>query len=139
VAAVGTLTDETVINHLVNWLSPLKERITVVTGERGTLVADTLAADLTFFSNGVAPVKWDSMASFRGVVQGDVIRYAIPKPEPLRVELEAFRDAVLGKKSRIVTIEDAAHTVAVAEAMITAATTGETQHPCDHAYLLSRG
>src|SRR5690606_23837436 len=25
----------TVINHLVNWLSPLKERLTVVTGERG--------------------------------------------------------------------------------------------------------
>jgi predicted dehydrogenase len=133
VAAVGTLDDGTVVNHLVNWLSPLKERITVVTGERGTLVADTLAADLTFFSNGVAPVKWDSMASFRGVVQGDVIRYAIPKPEPLRVELEAFRDAVLGKKSRIVAIDDAAHTVAVAEAMIRAAQTQETERPVDRA------
>ena len=97
VAAVGTLSDGTVVNHLVNWLSPLKERVTVVTGERGTLVADTINADLTFFSNGLAPVSWDTMASFRGVVQGDVIRYAIPKREPLLVELEAFRDAVLGE------------------------------------------
>jgi UDP-N-acetylglucosamine 3-dehydrogenase len=129
VAAVGTLSDGTVVNHLVNWLSPLKERVTVVTGERGTLVADTINADLTFFSNGLAPVSWDTMASFRGVVQGDVTRFAIPKREPLLVELEAFRDAVLGGSRRIVTIEDATHTVEVAEAMLLAADTGETQTP----------
>ena len=29
-----------------------------------------------------------------------MIRYAIPKPEPLRVEHEHFRDAVLGKRRR---------------------------------------
>jgi predicted dehydrogenase len=127
VAAVGTLTDGTVVNHLVNWLSPLKERVTVVTGERGTLVADTINADLTFFSNGLAPVSWETMASFRGVVQGDVIRYAIPKREPLVVELEAFRDAVLGLDRRIVTIEDATHAVEVAEAMLRASETGQTQ------------
>lgn len=129
VAAVGSLSDGTVVNHLVNWLSPLKERVTVVTGERGTLVADTISADLTFFSNGLAPVSWDTMASFRGVVQGDVIRYAIPKREPLLVELEAFRDAVLGLDRRIVTIEDATHTVEVAEAMLRAADSGETAAP----------
>jgi predicted dehydrogenase len=127
VAAVGTLTGGVVVNHLVNWLSPLKERVTVVTGERGTLVADTIAADLTFFSNGLAPVSWDTLASFRGVVQGDVIRYAIPKREPLVVELEAFRDAVLGQGRRIVTVADAATTVEVAEAMLRAAATDETQ------------
>ena len=40
-------------SHLVNWLSPLKERVTVVTGERGAFVADTLHGDLTFHENGV--------------------------------------------------------------------------------------
>ncbi len=127
VAAVGTLSDGTVVNHLVNWLSPLKERVTVVTGERGTFIADTINADLTFFSNGLAPVSWETMASFRGVVQGDVVRYAIPKREPLLVELEAFRDAVLGLDRRIVTIEDATHTVRVAETMLRAADTGHAQ------------
>lgn len=127
VAAVGTLADGTVVSHLVNWLSPLKERVTVVTGERGTLVADTLAADLTYFSNGLAPVKWDAMASFRGVVQCDVIRYAIPQREPLRVELEAFRDAIMGRANRSVSIRDAVHTVAVAEAMLQSAQSGTTE------------
>ncbi len=128
VAAVGTLTDGTVVNHLVNWLSPLKERVTVVTGERGTLVADTIAADLTFFANGVEPVSWDTLASFRGVVQGDVTRYAIPKREPLLLELEAFRDAVLGVgESRVVTIEDATHTVEVASTMLRASASEATE------------
>jgi predicted dehydrogenase len=127
VAAVGTLSGGIVVNHLVNWLSPLKERVTVVTGERGTLVADTIAADLTFYANGLAPVSWDTLASFRGVVQGDVTRYAIAKREPLMVELEAFRDAVLGQGSRIVTIEDATSTVEVAEALLLAAASAETQ------------
>ena len=80
-------------SHLVNWLSPLKERVTVVTGEKGAFVADTLTADLTFYANGIA-TAWDDVAQFRGVSEGDVIRYAIPKPEPLRIEHEAFRDAV---------------------------------------------
>jgi UDP-N-acetylglucosamine 3-dehydrogenase len=129
VAAVGTLADGIVVNHLVNWLSPLKERVTVVTGERGTLVADTISADLTFFANGVEPVHWPTMAAFQGVVQGDVIRFAIPKREPLLVELEAFRDAVLGEPDRTVSIADAARTVGVAEAMITASATEQTERP----------
>jgi UDP-N-acetylglucosamine 3-dehydrogenase len=127
VAAVGTLSGGIVVNHLVNWLSPLKERVTVVTGERGTLVADTIAADLTYYANGLAPISWDTLASFRGVVQGDVTRYAIAKREPLLVELEAFRDAVLGHGSRIVTINDATDTVEVAEALLRAAASAETQ------------
>lgn len=131
VAAVGTLADGTVVSHLVNWLSPLKERVTVVTGERGTYVADTLTADLTYYANGIQPVEWDALTSFRGVVQGDVTRFALPKPEPLVLELEAFRDAVLGKESRVVSIADAAHTVAVAQAMIVSAETGHTQAPDD--------
>ncbi|SDR78457.1 Gfo/Idh/MocA family protein [Actinopolymorpha singaporensis] len=95
VAVVGQLDDGTVVNHLVNWLSPMKERVTVVTGERGAFVADTIAADLTFHANGLRPLEWETMASFRGVTEGDMIRYAIPKPEPLRTELTAFRDAIL--------------------------------------------
>ena len=55
VAVVGQLADGTVTNHLVNWLSPLKERVTIITGERGTFVADTLTADLTFYANGRSP------------------------------------------------------------------------------------
>jgi hypothetical protein len=40
VAATGMLEDGIVTNHLVNWLSPMKERTTVITGERGAFLAD---------------------------------------------------------------------------------------------------
>ena len=113
-------------SHLVNWLSPIKERVTIVTGERGTFVADTLTADLTFYANGLVATTWDDIASFRGVTEGDVIRYAFAKPEPLRTEHEAFRDAVLGKSSDIVTMQQGLATVAVAEAVLQSAKTGRT-------------
>ena len=127
VAVVGQLADGTVTNHLVNWLSPLKERVTIVTGDKGTFVADTLTADLTFFANGQVPMAWTGLAHFRGVTEGDMVRYAIAKPEPLRVEHEQFRDAMLGLDADIVTMRQGLATVAVADATIESARTGTTQ------------
>ena len=125
-AVVGMLSGGTITNHLVNWLSPLKERVTIVTGEKGAFVADTLTADLTFYANGEVQTTWDDIANFRGVSEGDVVRFAISKPEPLRVEHEQFRDAVLGKDADIVTMEQGLRTVLVAEACIESARTGST-------------
>ncbi|AKU18794.1 dehydrogenase [Luteipulveratus mongoliensis] len=125
VAVVGRLDKGTVTNHLVNWLSPLKERTTVITGERGTFIADTLSADLTFYANGEIATTWDEISRFRGVSEGDVIRYAIAKPEPLRVEHEQFRNAVLGLEGAdIVTLEQGLATVKVARACIESAASG---------------
>ncbi len=124
VAVVGQLADGTVTSHLVNWLSPMKERVTIVTGEKGAFVADTLSADLTFFANGLIPTTWDEIASFRGVAEGDMVRFAFAKPEPLRTEHEAFRDAVLGKSMEVVTMRQGLATVAVAEMVLTSARDG---------------
>lgn len=126
VAVTGQLSNGVVVNHLVNWLSPLKERVTIITGEKGTFVADTLTADLTYYANGSTQTTWDAMSSFRGVSEGDVVRYAINKPEPLKTEHEAFRDAILGKESDIVTLEQGLNTVAVAEAVLESSKSGET-------------
>ena len=126
VAVVGQLQDGTVTSHLVNWLSPFKERVTVITGEKGAFVADTLNADLTFHANATVASQWEDIARFRGVSEGDVIRYAIAKPEPLRTEHEAFRDAVLGKPADIVTMRQGLATVAVAEAVLESAQKGQT-------------
>ena len=124
VSITGQLADGTVTNHLVNWLSPMKERVTVITGEKGALAADTLTADLTFFENGLVPTQWSEVARFRGVTEGNMTRFAFPKPEPLRVEHENFRDTLLGKDTDIVTLQQAAATVAVANAAAEAAATG---------------
>lgn len=117
-----------VTNHLVNWLSPLKERVTVITGETGTFIADTLTADLTYYANGTVENTWQDLAQFKGVSEGTVVRYAFSKPEPLMREHENFRDAVLGKDADIVTLAQGLNTVRVAEAAIESANTGKTIH-----------
>jgi len=113
--------NEDLVSHTVNWLTPFKERVTVVTGEKGAFVADTLTGDLTFHANGTVASTWDQVAAFRGVSEGDVIRYAIPKREPLALEQERFRDAVRGVGHEHVTMAEGADTLAVVEAVLTSA------------------
>jgi predicted dehydrogenase len=126
VAVTGQLVDGTVTSHLVNWLSPMKERVTVITGERGAFIADTLTADLTFVANGSVPSEWPALAEFRGVSEGDLIRYAIPKPEPLRTEHTAFRDAVRGAPADMVSLKAGMSVVRVADACVASAASGRT-------------
>ncbi|KNY07433.1 Gfo/Idh/MocA family protein [Microbacterium sp. GCS4] len=124
IAMSGRLGSGIITNHLVNWLSPMKERITMVTGERGTFVADTAAGDLTFHANGTELLEWESVSNFRGVSEGDVTRFAFAKREPLRAELEAFRDAVLGEQTELSTMREATHTLAVVESALESASEG---------------
>lgn len=124
VSFTGRLENGVITNHLVNWLSPMKERVTVVTGERGAFVADTLTGDLTFYENGTKPTEWESIMAFRGVSEGTVVRFALTKREPLRVEHEAFRDAILGVADRVVTMREGLDNVLVAEAVLQSAAEG---------------
>ncbi|MFJ8856187.1 Gfo/Idh/MocA family oxidoreductase [Streptomyces sp. NPDC102437] len=127
-AALGQLTDGTITHHQVNWISPHKERTTVVTGDHGILVADTLTADLSYWANGSTRTQWEALTAFRGVTEGDVTRYVIPKQEPLIAEHEAFRDLVLGHghSRRTATLHDGLHAVHVADAALHASRTGTT-------------
>ncbi|MCD0443729.1 Gfo/Idh/MocA family oxidoreductase [Glycomyces sp. A-F 0318] len=126
VSAVGQLSGGAVANHSVNWLSPFKERTAVVTGDRGCFVADTLTADLTFYANGVENTEWEALRAFRGVSEGDMVRYAIRKREPLLVEHEHFRDAVLEREADIVDLRQGLATVEVSEQMLRSAELGRT-------------
>lgn len=118
VLAVGTLSGGTITSHTVNWLTPFKERVTIITGEKGVLVADTLTADLTYYENGRIQVAWDP-GEFRGVSEGDSTRFALERREPLVTEHEAFRDAVLGVGERaIVTLDEGARIVEIAEQLV---------------------
>lgn len=119
VIAIGTLSEGTIVSHTVNWLTPFKERTTIVTGEKGSLVADTLTADLTYYENGVIQNHWAGISAFRGVSEGDVTRFALVKQEPMVAEHKAFRDAVLtGDTSGIVTLEQGAEVVVTAEKLV---------------------
>jgi UDP-N-acetylglucosamine 3-dehydrogenase len=119
VVAVGTLSGGTITSHVVNWLTPFKERITIISGEKGVLVADTLNADLTHFQNGTVQNTWDQAAVFRGVSEGDMTRFALARKEPLLAEHEAFRDSVLAGEPRgIVTLAEGTRVVEIAEQMV---------------------
>jgi UDP-N-acetylglucosamine 3-dehydrogenase len=126
VATTGILANGVITSHLVNWLSPMKVRTTTVTGEKGALVADTASADLTFYANGTFLTEWESILPFRGVTEGDIVRYALAKREPLLVEHETFRDAVLGRENHVVTMRQGLRTLEVAEAALESARTGST-------------
>lgn len=126
VTASGRFKNGVLVSHLVNWLTPFKDRITVVTGERGALVADTAMSDLTFYENGRFPVQWDQIAAFRGVSEGEVTRFALVKREPLRVEHEHFRDAILGTGTEHVTMREGLQTMKVIQALLDSAKSGES-------------
>ena len=118
---VGKLENGVLVNNLVNWLCPFKDRKTIVIGEKGALVADTLMGDLTFYRNGSLPVEWTQVANFRGVSEGEVTRYELAKREPLRVEHEHFRDAILGKGSEHVSMSEALQALKVTEEILKSA------------------
>jgi UDP-N-acetylglucosamine 3-dehydrogenase len=116
----GLLCDGVVTSHVVNWLSSMKERVITVTGERGCLTANTLAAELWFYRNGSVTTSSIGSPAFHGASEGDQTRYAISKREALSVELENFRDAILQKPADIVTLWQGADTVEVADAILVA-------------------
>ncbi|NMW82652.1 Gfo/Idh/MocA family protein [Mobiluncus curtisii] len=124
--ATGVLENGVLVNHIVNWFSPFKERLTTVTGEKGALVADTMNSTLTFYENGTKAVEWDQVANVRGVSVGEVTQYALDQREPLRVEHENFVAALNGDASRIVPLTDALQTLRVLEAMVQSRDTGQT-------------
>ena len=122
----ANLSEGAIATHLVNWLSPLKERVTTLTGEKGAFIIDTLTADLTFYKNGTVRNNWDEMSSFRGVTAGEVVRYAFTKKEPLRLEHENFRDAILGKNVDVVSLGEGLKNVRTIEAIFQSAKNCET-------------
>ena len=97
--ASGRMENGMIVNHVVNWLSPVKERATVVTGETGVFVADTLTGDLTLHRNSHFDMNWDSLATFRGVSEGDTTRFAFAKMEPLKMEIITFLGFIVGERT----------------------------------------
>jgi UDP-N-acetylglucosamine 3-dehydrogenase len=78
----------------INWLTPTKVRELTVTGERGMFAVNYVTQDLVFFEHPTQATEWDALAGIRGGGEGDMIRFALDRREPLLVEWEAFLGAV---------------------------------------------
>ncbi|WP_122260758.1 Gfo/Idh/MocA family protein [Ornithinimicrobium cerasi] len=126
VVVTGQLASGIIVSHTVNWLSPVKIRETVATGEKGALIANTLTGDLTLVKNGDVTTEWDRVSAFRGVSEGDSTRFALARREPLLVEQEGFRDALWGRPSETVSMTEGVNTLRVVEAVLESAATGRT-------------
>jgi UDP-N-acetylglucosamine 3-dehydrogenase len=109
----------------VNWLTPDKVRQLAVTGERGMFVVDYLNQHLTLYENAQASEAWETIAIFEGVTEGNVVRFAIPRVEPLLAQLEAFVAAVQGRDDGVVTGEEGLRAVRLALAAVDSGASGE--------------
>jgi predicted dehydrogenase len=130
VLITGRLGNGTAFNCVVDRVTPTKRRRTRILGERGMLEADTLTGDLVLYKNASTQTEDPFAQALRGVSEGDSIRFALPRPEPLRTELEVFVRYVEGDdEAGVVTLAEGLHTVRVAEAALRSAQTGETVRP----------
>jgi len=78
----------------VNWITPTKVRELNILGEGGMFVVNYLTQDLAFYEHPTQSTEWSQLAGMRGGGEGDMIRYALERREPLRLQWEAFIDAV---------------------------------------------
>ncbi len=91
----------------VNWITPVKIRNLAVTGTRGYAELDYISQNLVLYES-IYEKDYDSFGDF-------VIKFGTPeksiekikKAEPLKIELSHFIDCVTGKKSPLVTGNDA--------------------------------
>ncbi len=93
---------DNVIAHInVNWLSPVKVRMTLIGGEKKMLVWNDMVADekIRVYDKGVNVTNreglYDLMVSYRS---GDMWAPRIEATEALKAELEYFVECVLGGK-----------------------------------------
>jgi len=98
----------------INWLTPTKRRTLTVTGERGMYSVDYLAQELVFHPNLADGSVSEGLAEHR----------PIERREPLRVELEAFAEAVRAGGPAPVDPREALRALLLARALVDAANTG---------------
>lgn len=117
--ATGRLENEVLINHVINWLTPMKRRETTVLGQNGLLVADLLRSELRFYENGTQGSDWGAYMHFRGVTEGQMTKFAVPTREPLQSEHEAMIESVAGTGvQNICTLAEALEVMKVLEDVV---------------------
>ncbi len=111
----------------INWLTPTKRRTLTVTGERGMYVADYIAQDLIFYANPDATETWVNRgagAPITSVAEGEMVRRAVRRREPLAVELTEFAAAVRDGRPAPVDPHDAMVALLLARKMVESAERG---------------
>lgn len=112
-----------------NWMTPTKVRQLSVLGERGMLVVDYLTQDLYLYEHPTRATQWDAMAGIRGGGEGNMVRFALDRKEPLRVEWQGFLAAVRSGSAAPVSVDDGIAALSIAEAIRAAGASHEVVVP----------
>ncbi len=119
VFAVGRTESGAAVNMEAGWLSPAKVRELRLVGEDGTLRGDTLLQQVYLEENSIGQHDWEALATFRGIGEGNVTRFAIDREEPLRAELRNFLGAVSGDAgAAVVPLTDGLAAVRLASSLL---------------------
>ncbi len=103
----------------VDWLTPAKRRSLVVVGEEGMFELDYLTQKLTFTRSNVEMPQL--IAGYATTFTGDVAEIAVATVEPLRAELDEFVRVLRTGERPYVDAEDGLWAVAIANALLEAA------------------
>ncbi len=100
-----------------NWITPTKVRELSILGEGGMFVVNYLTQELMFYEHPTRSTDWDQLSGMRGGREGDMVRYALDRREPLRVQWESFAAAVRVGGSPAVSGTDALAALSTARAI----------------------
>jgi UDP-N-acetylglucosamine 3-dehydrogenase len=117
----------------VDWLTPAKRRSLVAVGEEGMFELDYLTQKLTFTRSNVE--RPQMIAGYATTFTGDVAEIPVVSIEPLRAQLDEFVRVLRTGDRPYVDAEDGLWAVALANALLTAAS---EQRPIDLSDLPSR-
>lgn len=100
-----------------NWITPVKVRGVVITGDRGYAEVDYLQQTVVIYRPRAASpdLEFADFAEFLAASEGHVAETVqVPRHEPLVMELKAFAAAVRGEGDDIIGIDDALITLDIA-------------------------
>jgi UDP-N-acetylglucosamine 3-dehydrogenase len=103
----------------INWLTPTKVREVLVLGERGMFRLDDLTQDLYFYENAQANNGlWPALQALKGVSEGQMVKFAIQRYEPLKAELQSFLGSIQEDTQVPVSGEDGLSALGLALALV---------------------
>ena len=108
----------------VNWLTPTKIRELSVLGDKGMFICNYLTQDLTYYKNAEFQPESDAEFRPRAVTEGESVRYPVEAGEPLKLELQAFMQAVRGERELEVDGEAGLRALHLALALVESANGG---------------
>lgn len=127
VSCILELGDGIVASLYINWISPIKKREMIITGEKGLLHIDYIKQEVKFYKHANTEKVYTDDLFFKRR-DGEVVSFEIEKKEPLLCELSHFLDCVLCKAKPLVGIEDGIKVLELAEKIAIAAK-GEDNTP----------